>query len=363
MHDIPKKITDELVEPLFDLERYLAEESAEARLHMAEVYIAHADAAWILAYTISASDINQRGAQVDATVERLVKEKLKVSPIVEQLEQFQSNKILFGLLKERGLITQAQLDEALQVGLQEIEKIFHSGEQLSGPSHEAVEWLQQKMLSGDVIIVNSLSESHTPESRASSQEMAKTISAPFALGSMSKIDPTQADTLVVIGDLIDPKVSTYEVLMSIAHERGHETINKIGISGVSKDTALVLNEFYPMLEAQRLYLSLNIDERARVAKTVRSDYEIDPEMKEMLLRWKLPGASDAFQFKYNEATLTLIKAYQHSLESIQRHQKYMLTKKLIDEGAEVGEVLKQLSKIKIITTPVVTVADIERQRV
>ncbi len=344
-------------EDKFNLQRYI-ELPVEQRIEMARDFAEHADGSWInvyLAATNRSVKMNEMEASRDQEIDKrmeIEKEQKKFEP-VEQLVEFRITLLTAQKMLNEGAISQEKADQEIEKDWQKFINLLDLNTKNS-VIDETLNWLKEKMTRGDVVILDS--ESETNEARKNEvKEWVQFVSSAFALEGLSTIDPSINDQLIIVVDLFPPEMSVGDFLMSLSHERAHDLLNKRMRSiDLEANTKIVFNEFFPMLEEQRMYESLSEDQKLRLSKGNKGQFQtIDRMASEHEYKIQIPGLETPILSSPNKATVQLMYAYLHSTENHARTRKRVLELEMKHDGKSDEEISEALSRMKIVSTPVI----------
>ena len=277
---------------------------------------------------------------------------------MRDLGAFINAKHIIDFFAQEGLINEEGAKANNDAGWKIVEAHF-GPEPRSAPVQEAIDWLKDKAMRDKIMFIDT-KPIEDPAQKEAMISIVRTVAAPYALAGISKLGNGGEDELVVVADLIDQESSPMEMIMSIAHERGHETINtNTKGKALTSDTHLVFQEFFPILEAQRVYSGMSETERATIRPSVRSSYEVDPQLKGRDVTAQIAGSQTPVRFDVNDVNMSLIKGYAHSLEENQRYQRLVLKKELTSKGMDTDAIRAKLKEIQLFSTPVFTLEQIE----
>jgi len=171
------------------------------------------------------------------------------------------------------------------------------------------------------------------------------------------------DILVICPTLMKQDTSVFEFLVSAAHEHGHEIYNRNrGTMKVSQsDTGVVFEEFFPFMEAQRLYSSLSEKQRATLGN--RRNGFFDPNRPDNLdyVSGQIRGLSTTLKVSVDEFSYALLGSYAHGVESEVWNARASVARPLLEQGIDPQLIKKRVSKIKALSVPVINSIDIDWQ--
>ncbi len=354
----------ETAEEQFNMKEY-ADALSDERVQQAANFIDNAEASWLMTYSIFAKTLTTVEAERDNAVQERMKEnrvnvegkevQTTLPHFIEEVTAFAQAVPFFRSLVEKGFASPAQFEEAINKGWEKVMSAVGLWDPPSTPILETLSWLKAKILRDEVIIL-ATALGKNDQQRKEIAEFEKSVATPFALGSASKIDKTQPDILILAADLVNKDASSIEILISLAHERGHEILNESDDQlDMSADTQIVFQEFFPMLEAERAYMSLTPEEKAQMSDSSKGFYELPPEFQKGPYEGQIPGLKDKVLSRPSLNSWILLLAYRHSLENHQRKEKYSVFQKMRAQGESDESIQAKLQEIKLVTTPVVDI--------
>ncbi len=292
----------------FDFDRFKSEESPEARIALAEDYIAHADNDWARIYrakshrifeeTQSSVEINEPEADSDEEKEG------DLEPFFRFVDIANSTKGLEDKGAPEATIARESAEQRWQVLVDSL-KSNTSATTIK----ETLDWIKNKAYSRELIVANA-QKSASKKDLAALQRLYQANQTPMLHFRGSEIGPNNPDFILIFEEALSKNVSQEALLILLAHERAHELLSKYytprSDKKIDSNTQIVFEEFYPMLEERRMYESLDEEAKKRLPPTIRNRYDE--------VGTSTGGSNQDIPVQVLE------RAYVHSIDMIQRNK-------------------------------------------
>ncbi len=201
---------------------------------------------------------------------------------------------------------------------------------------EVLNWFRQKLDKNEVLIIdsslqrNALAQQYTAEMSQYASSRLMTVSIPESSRSV----------VVLCADLMNGSYTPLDFITGLAHERGHDILNNNRSVTPSDlgDTGAIFNEFFPILEEARVQHALGVAD-----KVDKRDMETA----------KLPFGDIQMGYVFDETSFLLLQAYWHEIDQRRRQKAINLAIELKMRGLPKEQIDEAVSKLKIITTPVI----------
>ncbi|MBU1110556.1 hypothetical protein KKB83_02985 [Patescibacteria group bacterium] len=348
------------VELSFNMEAYQNEQSVDCRIKMAEDFITQAEGSWIYIYTHLAQECDQlqahkQKAVEEETVEVNIEAK-EMPPLCMKLEQLT-------YLQQLSTLIDAESDDPdTRQSIQRLMELTWEGfvDELgfdsNVPEHisPTLEWLRDKISQGRVVILSAKNFASDKEMLTRFLETEKSIGA--AMSITADDNHQEAQTLLVLPDLMKPQTTGGDFVLGLTHEEAHERLTESRSREPSQlnETEIVFKEFFSMMEAQRTYNLLNQESRMMVSPERRYMHEIPEEERGATIKTSIPGSSDTITYHHNQTSRLLAQAYGHSLAQALKKQQIEVIKDLMEGNASKEEIQQAINKIQIFTQPVIS---------